>query len=87
MATGEAEVFKHIWEEREHFCTNCGEGLPEPPKAYYFAHVIRKGKDNSKRLDKNNIMLHCFKCHHELDNGTKEKYNQRKNTFKGISKN
>ena len=57
-ATGEREMFLEIWEEREHFCTNCGVYLGEVPHAFMFAHVEAKSLNGGKkRLEKANVKL------------------------------
>lgn len=75
--TGEAEVFKEIWDEREHICTNCKAHLGDEAKTFHFAHKIPKGREPKLRLVKENIMLHCFECHREYDQGIRDKYNAR----------
>lgn len=77
-ATGEAQVFLKCWSEREHICTNCKVYLGEVAHSYNFAHLIRKGRDGSGRLNPDNILLHCFECHQQMDQGTSEGYNKRK---------
>lgn len=76
--TGEAGIFRAIWDTRPHICTNCKAWLPEPPRTYYFAHKIRKGKDESQRLNPENIEIHCLICHQLKDQGTKKQYDARK---------
>jgi hypothetical protein len=70
--TGEAVVFKEIWEEREHTCVSCLANLGNEARAHYFSHIIKKGSNNSLRLDKNNIVLECMDCHTNWDFGTLE---------------
>lgn len=81
-ATGEREMFLEIWEEREHFCTNCGVYLGEVPHAFMFAHVEAKSLNGGKkRLERANVELHCAECHYCLDHGSKEMYNKRKGLY------
>ena len=61
--TGELELFKEIWQEREHVCVKCGKKLPEPLRSYYFSHKKSKGAFPELRLVKTNIELNCFDCH------------------------
>lgn len=70
--TGEALMFKEIWEEREHTCVSCLASLGDEAKAHYFSHIIKKGANNSLRLEKKNIMLECLECHATWDFGTIE---------------
>lgn len=72
--TGEARVFKEIWDEREHVCSNCGAPLPEPMRTYYFSHRLSKKRRPDLRLEKANIDLHCFECHYSRDFETAAKY-------------
>lgn len=61
-STGEAIIFKEIWNERNHNCERCGKYLFEYSHTL-FHHIIPKSKDNSLRLVKSNITLVCFECH------------------------
>lgn len=62
--TGEAEMFKKIWEETdEHFCDNCGDGLGIDMIAWYFSHQKAKSTHNEDRLDPTNTKLNCEPCH------------------------
>lgn len=67
--TGEAEVFKQVWEERPHNCETCGCTIGPDPIPTYFSHIIRKSKSEELRLEKDNILLECFKCHFTWDHG------------------
>lgn len=57
--------YNSIWEEREHFCYNCGKYLGSEPLTIYFDHILEKGLDRYKHLrhDKRNICLLCGDCH------------------------
>lgn len=76
-ATGEALMFKEIWDERPHICINCKENLGNEMRTWFFSHIKNKKHYPQLRLDKNNIQLLCLKCHHEYDNGTRESYYKR----------
>jgi hypothetical protein len=65
--TGELEIFKQIWEEREHFCYVCNSPL-YVFDVWNFGHVLSKGAMPSLRLNKDNIVLLCRKHHDEYDN-------------------
>lgn len=67
--TGEGEVFLRIWNERPHICKICSKYLTDPPKTYYFMHVVPKGRLPEARLDEENIWLGCFECHQVYDRG------------------
>lgn len=60
--TGEAKVFRAIWEEREHRCEVCRIVIAEA-KASNFSHLLPKGSYPSMRLDPRNIRIKCWKCH------------------------
>ncbi len=79
--TGEAEMFKEIWSEREHRCTNCKCHLGDEAKAFFFAHILPKGRHPELRLVKTNVMICCFDCHQQYDQGTKEGYAKRFNLY------
>lgn len=79
--TGERELFLKIWEEREHYCTNCKTFLGHAPMAHYFSHIIPKSRDASKRLDPDNIQLLCVVCHYTHDFRGKEKFEERQKTI------
>ena len=80
-ATGEAEVFRQIWNERDHICEHCKRHLGDEPKAHYFSHILSKKAVPELRLAKSNIRCLCLECHHEWDHGTKEKFTKRKNLY------
>lgn len=60
--TGEAALFKEIWEEREHKCEVCGTELSEAGPSN-FSHLLPKGTYPDYRLDKRNIVIKCRPCH------------------------
>ena len=62
MASGEGKLFKEIWddlepEERVSFITGMSLPTPHEMRAYYFAHVVGKGRCPRLRLEKRNIKL------------------------------
>ena len=61
--TGEKEVFLQIWKERPHICSNCKEPLGHEPLAHFFSHIVPKSRNESLRLDPDNILLQCWLCH------------------------
>jgi hypothetical protein len=66
--TGEADLFREIWEERDPWCEWCGKGILEFNVANYH-HLIEKSKSLKLRLDKSNIVKICFDCHFKAHNG------------------
>lgn len=76
--TGEMGLFLAIWQVRPHICTNCKAFLGDEPIPAFFAHIKSKGAYPELRLQPKNIMLLCFECHREYDQGTKERYERRK---------
>lgn len=83
-ATGEAEMFKEIWKEREHRCTGCGIGLGDEAKTFHFSHILKKGTYPKFRLDPENIMIECFRCHSTWENGSLEAKKGMKNFKKKL---
>jgi 5-methylcytosine-specific restriction endonuclease McrA len=62
--TGEAKVFREIWNDREHFCAVCDRHIDEPT-ASNFSHLFSKAEIPKLRLDKRNIEIWCQPCHDE----------------------
>jgi 5-methylcytosine-specific restriction endonuclease McrA len=75
--TGEKPLFLAIWAIRPRLCTNCGDGLGDEPKTFYFAHIKGKGANPELRLEPSNIRLLCFECHRIYDQGTEEQFKKR----------
>lgn len=65
--TGEAELFAKIWEERSHYCENCGAFLGDEARVHFFSHIKSKASHPELRLDPSNIELLCMACHHARD--------------------
>ena len=68
----EAELFRKIWNERQHYCEICGVIIQEP-KPESFAHRLGKGRYPEHRYNEKNVALVCSngKCHRELDKKNK----------------
>jgi len=79
--TGERALNLEIWIERQHICHNCGANLGNIPKVHFFMHLKSKGSRPDLRLDKDNILLACLKCHFAWDFQGTEKYNERKDKY------
>jgi len=75
--TGEAVLFKAIWESREHRCGNCKAHLGNEARTFFFAHILPKSTHPERRLDALNIQLLCLECHSAYDQGSKESYLKR----------
>lgn len=75
--TGEGAMYKIIWNERPHVCTNCQIYLGDEPCAQFFAHIVRKSKGEQYRLDPDNVRILCMACHMALDQGTREQFSKR----------
>jgi len=57
------EFYQKIWECNEHYCTECGIGLPEPALTLYFHHLLpKRNYPEYRHLDKN-ICILCGNCH------------------------
>lgn len=67
--TGEIIIFREIWEERPHKCEVCSVYLPVFDH-WNYAHCLSKGSHGKFRLNKDNIILMCRKCHSQYDNGS-----------------
>ncbi len=80
-STGEAKLFKEIWEEREHVCHNCGIPLGDEMKTFFFMHVKSKGAHGKLRLVKSNIELSCYDCHMAYDRIGIEAYKLRNGLY------
>ena len=79
--TGEGAMYKIIWDERPHVCTNCQIYLGDEPCAQFFAHIVRKSKGEQYRLDQNNVRILCLACHMAMDQGTREQFEKRAKVF------
>lgn len=55
--TGEAELFKQIWESRKHVSFVSGTNLGNELNVWYFAHVLPKSTYPKFRLNSENIVL------------------------------
>lgn len=80
--TGEAILFKVIWETRSHICINCKIPLGNEAKTFYFSHIKSKKQFPELRLLAENIQLLCWDCHYAYDFQTKDKFDARKDLFK-----
>lgn len=69
--TGEGDMFKKIWSEREHKCNCCDKKLGDELNVGYMSHLLHKSTYPSLRLYEKNIMIKCLKCHDEYGNGNK----------------
>lgn len=69
---GELELFKIIWEEREHICLHCSSPLGDELAVHFCSHIYPKSIRPWLRLDPDNIELLCYKCHHEHDFGKRK---------------
>ena len=67
--SGQKELFFKIWEERPHVCDLCEKHLGSQPMAFHFSHILGKGSYPRIKLLPDNIMLNCFECHREWDQG------------------
>lgn len=65
-------LFMEIWKERPHVCVKCGKKLGPEPLAVYFSHKKSRGSHPELKMDKNNIELLCYNCHHEWDFGERK---------------
>lgn len=69
--TGEAEMFRKIWDERPHVSQISGKKLLDHGHRFWysqFAHIVSKGARPEMRLDPDNIVLMTFEEHFTWDN-------------------
>jgi len=76
--TGQAAMFREIWEERVHECSHCREWLGNEINYSFFDHILTKKQRKDLRLEKDNIRLLCFDCHFIRHNMPMEKFEARK---------
>lgn len=60
--SGQAALFKHIWESRPHSCEVCGTRIEEAT-ASNFSHLLPKGMYPDFKLREDNIVIKCRDCH------------------------
>lgn len=84
--TGEAALFKEIWDEREHICHNCKIPLGDEMKTFFFMHVKSKGAHGKLRLVKTNVKLACYDCHTAYDRISIEAFTSRKDLYSSLHK-
>lgn len=61
-SSGQAAVFKQIWDSRPHRCEVCDASIYEA-RAINFSHILPKGGYPSMKLDPRNIEIWCSDCH------------------------
>lgn len=91
--TGELDLFRMIWNEREHFCINCECVIREHRdkennviiNPINFHHLKPKSRYPELRLNKKNIVIWCFDCHFAYHNLSSDKFiaRQKKNKYLG----
>lgn len=79
------ELYREIWQEREHRCVNCGVWIASPV-VHNFSHIRSKGARPDLKFDKDNIEILCSSLNwagrtgcHELHHTDPEKFRERKN--------
>lgn len=72
------KFYNQIWEDRPHFCEECGVNLDKyvkengDPISHLFSHRHSKGARQDLRLDPNNINLLCPECHRKWEFGNRK---------------
>lgn len=66
-ATGELELFKRLYEERDPWCEWCGKGIIGFSVVNYH-HIKPKSRFPELRLVESNIVKICFDCHFKEHN-------------------
>lgn len=60
------DFFLSIWLSlmpMERSCQSCFKPLSDPPRDYYFDHLLEKSKYPALAFEKDNIFLCCLVCH------------------------
>lgn len=60
--TGQAKVFREIWDSRAHVCEVCSYFI-HVPRAHNFSHILPKGTYPDLMLIHDNISIQCWDCH------------------------
>lgn len=76
----DAKFYQKIWNERPHYCENCGKFLGDSffdengkiINLFRYAHIITKTKYPLLRHNSENLMLLCLDCHTKFDNSPLE---------------
>jgi hypothetical protein len=68
----DTEFYESIWNDRPHFCEECGTFLGSSWERIYFSHILTKGAYPELRWYKSNINLLCPKHHREWETGNKK---------------
>ncbi|MHB8871603.1 MAG: hypothetical protein ACYC5G_04070 [Candidatus Doudnabacteria bacterium] len=71
----QSEMFKYVWETREHKCLFSGSNLDLVPKyqwGWMFMHILRKGSYPMFKYNPDNIVLGHPNFHLAADNFTEE---------------
>lgn len=61
-SSGQAALFRKIWDKRPHRCITCSTHIHEA-RAENFSHVLPKGAYPEYKLDERNVVLQCGRCH------------------------
>lgn len=88
--TGELDLFRMIWNKREHWCVNCECIIREHRDANHnviinpinFDHIKTKKQHPELRLVESNIRILCVTCHLIRHNGTQSEFDARKKESK-----
>lgn len=75
--TGERDMFLRIWNQRPHYCENCGRYLGDEPRVIFFSHRVAKSVSERDRLNPENIDLLCGDCHFARDHQGLSVYEKR----------
>lgn len=73
-SSGQADVFKQIWDSRPHRCEVCNTPIHEA-RAINFSHILPKGGYPSMKLDPRNIEIWCADCHEGWTMGSRKSSN------------
>lgn len=82
------DLYKEIWDEREHVCANCGQSIPYPV-VHNFSHIRSKGARPDLKFDKGNIEILCSTVNqnnrrgcHSLHHTNPKEYHKRSKLYR-----
>ena len=55
--------YQEIWDERPHYCEECGKFLGDELQKVFFSHILTKGAHPELRHEKRNINVLCSEHH------------------------
>lgn len=86
--SGQAAIFKEIWDERPHVSQISGDFLGDDMNAFFFSHVLGKGAFPAFKLLKENIWLETPAEHMEWENGDRShpKFDEKRKEYERLKR-